>query len=97
MNRPREPFSVERHQDVAAFLVRLQQELRHLEEALDGAYGESAADEARQAADAVDRVREMLDGQFSRDYPTDPDMVCNIRLRSIYSPLRLQEGRRASH
>jgi hypothetical protein len=75
--------------------MRLRRELQRLEEDIDGAYGTSAANEARNAVQAVDRVREMLDGQLERDFPRDPAQICNIRLVSIYYPPQWHEARRA--
>ena len=92
---PGEPFSVERHQDIASFLVRLRHDLQRLESDIDGAYGASAAAEARGAVAAVDRVRAMLDDQFERDFPRDPAQICSIRLGSIYYPPQWHEARKA--
>jgi hypothetical protein len=93
MMRLREPFSVERHRDVAAFLVRLRQDLQQLEQDIGQCYGEPVAEEARQAVAAVDRIREVLDEQLERDFPRDPAQISNIRLGSIYYPRWHEDAR----
>ena len=93
MMRLREPFSFERHQDVAAFLVRLRADLRELEMAIGHSYGEPVAEKARDAVAAVDGIREVLDEQLERDFPRDPGQICSIRLGSIYYPPRWHDGK----
>lgn len=95
MMRLREPFSFERHQDVAAYLVKVREELQRLEQDIDECYGAPVADKARNAVAAVDRIREVLDSQLERDFPRDPAQVCSVRLGSIYYPPRWQEARSA--
>jgi hypothetical protein len=95
MPRQSERFTIERHQDVAGLLVRLRDELERLGQDIGHSYGAGAAAEALSAVAAVDRVRELLDGELDRDFPRDPGQVGNIRLASVYYPPRWQE-RRAS-
>ncbi|HLY58462.1 MAG TPA: hypothetical protein VKS60_23065 [Stellaceae bacterium] len=95
MMRLREPFSYERHRDVAEYLVRLREELQRLQQDIDESYGAPAAGEARNAVAAVDRIREVLDTQLERDFPRDPAQVCSVRLASIYYPPRWHEARQA--
>ncbi len=92
MIRLRQPFSYEHHRDAADLLVRLRADLERLGQALGASDGESAAGEAQNAVAARDKVREMLDDQLDRDFPRDPDQVCNIRLGSIYYPPRWRKA-----
>jgi hypothetical protein len=86
MLRNREPFSLERHQDVAGLLVRLSEEMSRLGRDIGHAYGASAAAEALDAVTAIDRVRGNLDALLARELPCDPAQINNIRLGSIYFP-----------
>jgi hypothetical protein len=96
MGQPREPFSYERHQDVAALLDRLHLELERLGQDLGNCYGAGVAAQAFEAVSAVDKVRETLHGQLQRDFPpVSPNQVCGVRLGSIYVPARFTEHRRA--
>lgn len=84
MTRHSEPFSHERHQDVALLLARMIADLDRLGAELERSYGPAAADETQLATAALERVRERLDEQLARDYPPDPAQVSAVRLCSVY-------------
>jgi hypothetical protein len=95
MIRHRESFSAERHRDVAAQLERMRGDLDRLGDDIGSAYGDPAAEAARQAVAAIDRIRAGLDDQLGQDFPADPAQIGAIRLGSVYCPPRWHRANRA--
>jgi len=95
MIRHREKFSVERHLAVAAQLERMRGDLDRLGDDIGASYGDSAAEAARNAMAAIDRIREGLDEQLAHDFPCDPVQIGAIRLGSVYRPQHWHRPRRA--
>lgn len=95
MRELREPFDYEQHQDAAALLNRVTEELDELGQDLDRSYGANAVAAVIEAKRALDNVRSVLDGQLGREFQREGAGVCQVRLGSIYFPPRWRDQQRA--